>query len=402
MTDHDQADQLEQALADSAEQISVGPPPLVALHAQHLQASRRRRVTMLAAAAAVVVLAVALPTALLAHDDAAPQPADSRSDELAHHDGRPCPTSLVEPGSPRLRGGDIPPVPDLSGATRAWVCRFGPAHLGRDNVTWPALGNPVELQPRQLSRLVGLAARLKPYGGTAACNGPNTSQRWMLTTATADGDLTSLVVDDYECRETTFRADPWSPQPIVGPYSGSYWRSARLLDALQGAYAQETTEQETTEQDSSPSVSSAPTCPTALPRTADTVGTDPADSAVGVTNVTGAVVCRFVRTDRGFALAPRRGQRPVPEAQLGVLSSKLADLEPAEHPDACEYLSDRYAVIVTTSDRDHAVGIFPDVCSHVQLTAFPGTTPPGQGALGGLYQQPAGLDDLVRSLYLDG
>lgn len=127
----------------------------------------------------------------------APAPSPTAADELARHDGRPCPAQL-----PSEDGRATEPasgVPDLPAVVRAWVCRY-------EVETWTLAGEPHEVPPTDLGELEAALTALAPAPGDQMCT-MDLGPRYLLVVS--DGrDLTGVVVDAYGCRGVRLTDDP--------------------------------------------------------------------------------------------------------------------------------------------------------------------------------------------------
>ncbi len=128
-----------------------------------------------------------------------PEASPTASDELARHDGRPCPTQL-----PAEEGRATEPasgVPELPAFTRAWVCRY-------QVETWTLAGEPLEVPHAALAEVETALGALAPAPADQMCT-MDLGPRYLLVLS--DGrDLTGIVVDAYGCRDVRLTDDPHS------------------------------------------------------------------------------------------------------------------------------------------------------------------------------------------------
>lgn len=185
-----------------------------------------RPVLLAATVAAAVALAVVVWwTRGPGSDTAAPTARDPESAEL---DSRgPCPPQLPEAQDDDGYGfGSEAPAdqsPDLPAQDRAWVCRYDPvdepSEDGGRHLSWERAGGPQEVDPALVPDVVGTVNRLAPPPPDQMCTA-DLGPRWSVVLATAGGDLTAVVVDDFGCHHVRLSADPWGGAPGETPGEG--------------------------------------------------------------------------------------------------------------------------------------------------------------------------------------
>lgn len=126
-----------------------------------------------------------------------PEPTPIAADELARHDGRPCPAQLPSEDGPAT--GPAPGLPDLPGFDRAWVCRY-------QVETWTLAGEPHEVPHADLGELEAALGGLAPAPAAQMCT-MDLGPRYLLVVS--DGrDLTGIQVDAYGCRDVRLTDEP--------------------------------------------------------------------------------------------------------------------------------------------------------------------------------------------------
>jgi hypothetical protein len=174
----------------------------------------------------------------------ASDPTPTPVDELAAHDGEPCPARLPHQGDHGL-GADDPATsaPELAAADEAWTCRYQPHDSVQDEegTTWGWVreGAPRAVDPAGLDRLEPQLADLRPADADRICT-MDLGPRWMLVLADG-GDLTGVVVDDFGCRDVRLTDEPFetppgeatAPRTVAGVLTGP----DHLLPAIKGAHA---------------------------------------------------------------------------------------------------------------------------------------------------------------------
>ncbi len=77
------------------------------------------------------------------------------------------------------------------------MCRYQPAEVA-DGPVWERDGEPVEVDPAELSALDELRRRRR----TASCT-EELGPRWLVALDDGSGAVTGVVVDDFGCRDVT-------------------------------------------------------------------------------------------------------------------------------------------------------------------------------------------------------
>lgn len=149
-------------------------------------------------------------------------------EELAAHQGQPCPRRLPQTEGPGL-GTQEPAAeaPSLPEADRAWVCEYAATAPG-----WPRQGPPREVVGETLDALGGRVAALRPADGMRMCT-EELGPRWMLVLS-HDGDLTGVVVDGYGCRDVRLTDEPFTTVAGEGALEGVLTGPDDLLPLLEG------------------------------------------------------------------------------------------------------------------------------------------------------------------------
>lgn len=149
-------------------------------------------------------------------------------DELAAHDGRPCPKRLPQGDDPDHGLGTdepAPSAPSLPSPESAWVCRYQPFDLGPgpdgDGTTfgWERVGTARPVDPSRLPDLASALRELPPAEGERLCTA-DLGSRWMLVISVR-GDLTGVVVDGYGCRDARLTDEPFETVPGAAGQAGT-------------------------------------------------------------------------------------------------------------------------------------------------------------------------------------
>ncbi len=191
-----------------------------------------------------VVVAVLVPGGCTTVAD--PQPLVV--DELAAHDGAPCPAVLPSGSDPAQRGlgtnEAAPERPVLRAADAAWVCQYGSASAGAgpdgdgSSYEWRRVGEPRAVTAASLALLTLQLDALEP-GGPTNCRA-DLGPRWVLVLSHR-GDLTGVAVDDYGCGSVRLTGDPYATAPgdpgEEGAVPGVLSAPDGLLDALKSTEA---------------------------------------------------------------------------------------------------------------------------------------------------------------------
>lgn len=157
-------------------------------------------------------------------------------DELAEHDGGPCPSELPEEEE-KGDGFEKPAAsaPSLPAADEGWVCVYGdagaPADGSRGYYVWKRSGRPVALRPDELATAEGLLGELEPAPAEQMCTA-DLGPRYVLVLSTG-GDLTGVVLDDFGCHSARLTDDPHETGPGDGSMPGLLTPPAELLAQLQ-------------------------------------------------------------------------------------------------------------------------------------------------------------------------
>jgi hypothetical protein len=178
-----------------------------------------RRTTRLAFAALVAAVAAGCGTGTGSGTGTGTGGAASeRRDELAAHDGQPCPRRLPQADGHGF-GSEEPAheAPTLPEADAAWVCEYEPVDLpkrtsdGGSVFGWRREGRPVEVSGPGLASLEQRVAMLEPADAQRMCTA-DLGPRWMLVLS-REGDLTGVVVDGYGCRDVRLTDEPFTTVP---------------------------------------------------------------------------------------------------------------------------------------------------------------------------------------------
>lgn len=126
-----------------------------------------------------------------------PPPTPTATDELARHDGKPCPARLPQEDARAAEPatGD----PELPAFDRAWVCHYAVE-------TWTLVGETQAVPHDSLAGLESTLGALAPAPADQMCT-MDLGPRFLLVLS--DGrDLTGVLVDAYGCREVRVTDDP--------------------------------------------------------------------------------------------------------------------------------------------------------------------------------------------------
>lgn len=155
----------------------------------------------------------------------APQPDRGRStsvpvDELALHDGQPCPKKLPPADVSTYGFGTSDPAgsaPQLASLEEAWVCVYGaieagpgPAGTGTTSA-WVRTQGPIRVRPPLLATFEQRLEELRPADSRRACNA-DLGPRFVLVYRHGS-DLTGVSVDDFGCAEVRLTDDPFTTVP---------------------------------------------------------------------------------------------------------------------------------------------------------------------------------------------
>lgn len=153
-------------------------------------------------------------------------------DELAAHDGRPCPEKL--PQATKQRSATDEPAtstPTLPTADAGWVCVYTPRG------GWTLTDRARRLDAAETDGIARLVADLTPEEKDQVCS--SDLGRRVMVVLSARGDLTGLVIDDFGCRTVRMTDEPFTTVPgdatQGGAVSGTLTPSATLRSALLGA-----------------------------------------------------------------------------------------------------------------------------------------------------------------------
>jgi len=152
-------------------------------------------------------------------------PTTALVDELAAHDGQPCPPRLPLGDDPGGHGfGVEDPAdekPNLNPGQVAWLCRYETVDLPPDengaNFTWELIGQAVRVPNKDLPMINQALTAITPAPTDQICT-DDLGPRWMIVTAD-ETDLTGVVIDDYGCRGVRLTDEPFASPP--GEASGN-------------------------------------------------------------------------------------------------------------------------------------------------------------------------------------
>jgi len=194
----------------------------------------------------VVAAAVLCLSGCSGSDASAPEAGRSSSapvDEVALHDGVPCPQQLPDADSSTYGLGTSKPAasaPRLPAPQEAWVCVYGAKDAGPGpdgdgmSSAWALIQAPVPVRPSLLAGLDQLLDDLKPAEADRMCTA-DLGPRFVLVYRHGT-DLTGVSVDDYGCNDVRLTDDPFTT--VVGEASqggavrGVLRAEPELLDEL--------------------------------------------------------------------------------------------------------------------------------------------------------------------------
>ncbi|WP_183095369.1 hypothetical protein [Nocardioides stalactiti] len=165
------------------------------------------------------VLALVLPMTLAAgcSDDTA-EPQSELTDELAAHDGRPCPDELPVGDDPDGYGfGTNEPAeerPSMLSPEKVWVCKYwagGQSTGSHQTYRWQLEGEPRKVGEDVRGALIEFLDELEPAEEDRACTA-DLGPRWMVSYS-HEGDLTGVVIDDFGCDEVRLTDEPFEKAP---------------------------------------------------------------------------------------------------------------------------------------------------------------------------------------------
>lgn len=142
-------------------------------------------------------------------------------DEVALHDGQPCPKQLPDADSSTYGLGTSEPAasaPQLLTLQEAWVCVYGAKDAGPGpdgegtSSVWVLSQGPVRVERSLLDGLDQLLVELKPAEPQAMCTA-DLGPRFVLVYRHGT-DLTGVSVDDYGCEDVRLTDDPF--ETVVG------------------------------------------------------------------------------------------------------------------------------------------------------------------------------------------
>lgn len=177
-----------------------------------------------AAAAALLVTSLAG-----CGDDTVARPEDPAAvDELAQHDGEPCPDALQQSTA------DDPGESPGFAADEAWVCRYDPGD-GEAAMRWTRAGEPVPVGAERLADLLTSLEDLEPVSTDGRMCTMDLGPRYLLVLSDA-GDLTGIAVDDFGCRDVRVTDEPFDATPGEGGIPGLFGGPASLAEDLRALY----------------------------------------------------------------------------------------------------------------------------------------------------------------------
>lgn len=150
-------------------------------------------------------------------------------DELAQHDGEPCPDTL-EQGSGEAAGD----APEPAEPDEAWVCRYDPtdtAGAGDGGMGWTRVGEPVPVDPEALTDLMTALEDLEPASTDDRICTMDLGPRYLLVLSDA-GDLTGITADSFGCRDVRLTDEPFETAPGEGEFPGVFTGPADLVEDL--------------------------------------------------------------------------------------------------------------------------------------------------------------------------
>jgi hypothetical protein len=155
---------------------------------------------------------------------------DTTVGELAAHDGQPCPDQLPQPAEGLGTDQPAASAPTLPAVDQAWVCQYAANEANK----WLLEGEANPVDAALLPDIeTGLGA-LSPAPAHQMCT-MDLGPRWMIVSATADGDLTGVVVDDFGCRSVRLTDEPFEVVPGEGTFPGALSAPDGLLEKIKAA-----------------------------------------------------------------------------------------------------------------------------------------------------------------------
>ncbi|KQY58815.1 hypothetical protein ASD11_04050 [Aeromicrobium sp. Root495] len=169
----------------------------------------------------LVLVALATVAGCTSDADAPTKPVD----ELAAHDGKPCPKALPTASSSTVTDRTEKPAgsaPLLPRADAAWVCTYAlprPDGVSEHVGGWPRTDPPRRLDAAETDGLARQLNDLSPAPEDPVCSAD--LGRRVMVVLSWRGDLTGVVIDDFGCRTVRLTDEPFTTVPGAGNQGGA-------------------------------------------------------------------------------------------------------------------------------------------------------------------------------------